>query len=303
MIGHSNTRIRKKTWMRYAASALFVLAALLLMQALPTGQWIDATRSWVESTGPWGPLIFSAVYVIAVIALVPGSALTFAGGALFGLLWGTIITSVASNVGAACAFLIARYLARSRVQQLAAESSKFKAMDDAIAEGGWKIVAMLRLSPAVPFNLQNYLYGLTQIRFWPCVLTSWLAMLPGTFMYVYFGHIGVSAASGASGGADEGGRSTLEWIALSVGLLATIALTVYLTRLARRKLQAQTEIAEADTGPTETKADDQARQTNNNASTRPPMREWILLAAGALAVAGAIVAIFFSDSIEQWLTT
>jgi len=291
--------------MRYGAIALLVLAAFLLIQALPTGRWIDAMRSWVESTGPWGPLIFGVIYAIAVVVLAPGSALTLASGAVFGLVWGTIVASVASNVGAACAFLIGRYLARSRVQQLAAESPKFKAMDDAIAEGGWKVVAMLRLSPAVPFNLQNYLYGLTQIRFWPCVLASWLAMLPGTFLYVYFGHIGVSAAAGTSDGPDESGRSTLQWIALSVGLIATIALTVYLTRLARSKLEAQTDISEAEDEQADASPETQGHVPEDEAAATlgPPLREWIMLAAGALAVGGGIVAIVFSDSIEQWLTT
>jgi uncharacterized membrane protein YdjX (TVP38/TMEM64 family) len=67
--------------------------------------------------------------------------------------------------------------------------AKFAAIDGAIAEGGWKIVALLRLSPAVPFNLQNYLYGLTPIGFWTCWLTSAVTILPGTFLYIYLGHV------------------------------------------------------------------------------------------------------------------
>ena len=113
---------------------------------------------------------------------------------------------------------------------IAARNRRFGAIDRAIGEAGWKIVALLRLSPAVPVNLQNSLYGLTPIRFWPYVLTSWIAMLPGTFLYIYLGHVTGTALGG------DRTRTTGEWVMLVVGLLATVVVTVYITRLARRKL-------------------------------------------------------------------
>ena len=131
------------------------------------------------------------------------------------------------------AFLIARYVARNKVAERAHSNRHFGAIDRAIDEGGWKIVSLLRLSPAIPFNLQNYLYGLTPVRFWPYVLTSWLAMLPGTLLYVYIGHV----TGAAVGGQRE--RSTMKWAMLAIGLLATVAVTVYVTRLAKRKLKEQ----------------------------------------------------------------
>lgn len=121
---------------------------------------------------------------------------------------------------------------------MAQSNRHFAAIDQAIAEGGWKIVALLRLSPAIPFNLQNYLYGLTPVAFWPYVLASWIAMLPGTFMYVYLGHLAGSAIAG------DRQRSPLQWALLVVGLLATVAVTVYVTRLAKRKLNEQVEDAQ-----------------------------------------------------------
>lgn len=128
------------------------------------------------------------------------------------------------------AFLIARHLARERVRRHVRQSPKLSAVDQAIGEQGWKIVALLRLSPAVPFTLQNYLYGVTAIRFWPCVLTSWLAMLPGTFLYVYLGSLGSQAVAG-------GETSVGEWIARGMGLIATVVVTVYITRLAKRAMR------------------------------------------------------------------
>jgi hypothetical protein len=141
------------------------------------------------------------------------------------------------------------FLARERVARMARRSSRFGAIDRAIGEAGWKIVVLLRLSPAVPFALQNYLYGVTAIRFWPCVLTSWLAMLPGTFLYVYLGALGRESLQAAAGGAERP-RSSAEWALLIVGLLATLAVTVYITVLARRALRQQAGIArEGEAGP------------------------------------------------------
>lgn len=193
-------------------------------------------EGWIESLGVWGPLAFGLLYVAAVVALMPGSALTLTAGALFGLVGGTVVASLASTTGAALACLVSRYLVRDRIRTKIERNPKFDAIDRAISANGWKIVALLRLSPAVPFNLQNYLYGLTGIRFVPYVLTSWLAMLPCTFLYVYLGHIGRQGIEAVAGGSDKP-RNASEWILLSVGLFATVAATVYLTRLSRKALR------------------------------------------------------------------
>src|SRR5690606_15698075 len=130
---------------------------------------------------------------------------------------------------AAGAFLIARSVARKHVAQLAQSNAKFRAFDAAIADGGWRVVALLRLSPAIPFTWQNYLYGLTSLRFWPYVVTSWIAMMPGTFMYVYLGH-----AAGATIAGEP--QTTGRWILLATGLVATVAVAIYITHLAKRHL-------------------------------------------------------------------
>lgn len=215
---------------------LLVLAIALISRQLPVRSAIQQLEDRIEGLGIWGSVLFGLLYVAAVLALLPGSALTLAAGALFGLVGGTIVASLASTAGAALAFLIGRYLARRRIQALLPRYPRFDAMDKAVNKNGWKIVALLRLSPAVPFNLQNYLYGLTGIRFWPYLLTSWLAMLPTTFLYVYLGDLGREGLQVADGH-EKRSRSNAEWAMLIVGLLATIALTVYLTRLARKTLR------------------------------------------------------------------
>ncbi len=219
------------TAIKWCSIGVIVIALLWTMRSLPVDRAVQAVNVWVESLGVWGPLVFGLVYILATVLLLPASALGLAAGAIFGLVVGTITVSLASTTGAGLAFLIARHLARDKMAAFARKNPKFDAIDGAIGEGGWKIVALLRLSPAVPFNVQNYLYGVTSIRFWTCFLTSWIAMLPGTFMYVYLGHIGGQGLAAASGTAPS--RSAGEWIMLAVGLLATVAVTVHVSRVAK----------------------------------------------------------------------
>jgi uncharacterized membrane protein YdjX (TVP38/TMEM64 family) len=168
--------------------------------------------AWVERTGPLGPVLFGAFCVLAALFLIPGSALTLASGSVFGLVKGVITISISSTTAAALAFLIARYLARSRVEARARSMPRFAAIDRAIGEGGAKIVALLRLSPAVPFSLGNYMFGLTAVGFWPYVIASWIFMLPGTVMYVYVGLVAKESLATAAGG--QGGKTAGEWALL-----------------------------------------------------------------------------------------
>ena len=222
-------KARRLPW-KWILIALAVAGLVAATRLLPVAAWAKQLEAWISGLGTAGYLVFYAVYVVAVLLFVPGAALTIAGGFLFGLARGILIVSAAATTAAALAFLIARHLARGAVEARARKDRRFTAIDKAIGERGWKIVALLRLSPAVPFSLSNYFYGLTAIRFWPYVLTSWLAMLPGTVLYVYLGAAGKTAARGA-------GRSGAENVYLALGLAATVAVTVYLTRVARTALR------------------------------------------------------------------
>ena len=226
--------LRSRGWI-----ALGLGAALLFFAARerPLESWLDSARGWVGSLGPLALAGYVAIYVAAALLLVPGTVVTLAAGPLFGLWLGTAAVSFASTAAAALAFLIARYLARDAVAERARSDPRFAAVDRAIGAKGWRIVALLRLSPLFPYSLGNYLYGLTAIRFWPYVLASWLAMLPATFLYVYLscaGAVGLAAA-GEGAPALESGRAVL----FVVGLAATAAVTVYVTRLALRALRVE----------------------------------------------------------------
>jgi len=284
-----NRRVRRWDRLLNAVSLLVIVGGLwVLVRTLPVDRAIQSLQGMVDGLGVAGAIVFGAAYIVAGLLFVPGSALTLASGALFGLLWGTIIVSAASTMAAAIAFLLARYLARSAVQRAAAGNAKFAAIDRAIGQGGWKIVALLRLSPAVPYSLGNYLYGLTSIQFWPYVLASWVCMLPGTFMYVYIGHIGAKGLQAASGdtGAVDVGRTVL----LIAGLIATIVVTIYVTKLARRALAEQSELdAEA------IKGGDSQSDAKSGGST---VRRFALPAVAALTIVATVLACTQQEAIR-----
>jgi uncharacterized membrane protein YdjX (TVP38/TMEM64 family) len=189
---------------------------------------------WVRDRGPWGPLLLGAVYALAVPLFVPGSLLTMGAGFVFGVVLGTITVSLASTLGATAAFLLGRTLARAWVEDKVARNPKFQALDEAVRQQGFKVVLLLRLSPVFPFNLLNYALGLTKVSLRDYVLASWIGMLPGGVMYIYLGSTLKSLADLAAGRVEGG---VTESILFGIGLAATIAVTIFVTRLARKALR------------------------------------------------------------------
>lgn len=216
---------------------LVALGALVLaLRFLPLADWLRRVLDALAALGPWGIALFAIVYALAAILFVPGSALTIGAGLLYGLGWGFVAVSAGSTLGAAGAFLIARYFAREKVERRAAADPRFAAIDQAVGREGWKIVLLTRLSPLFPFTLLNYLYGLTRVRFGAYLLASWIGMMPGTLLYVYLGVAGRAVAETTAG---QRSRTPQEWTLFVVGLLATAAVTVYVTRLARQALRSR----------------------------------------------------------------
>lgn len=223
---------------RLALTLAIVAAALaaLILGGRQAGQYLPQFAAWVQSLGFWGPLAFILGYALATVGFVPGSLLTLAAGAIFGLAQGTLYTFLGATLGAAAAFLIARYGARGAIERRIAGNARFAAIDRAVGREGFKIVALLRLSPVFPFNLLNYSLGLTKVRFLDYLLAS-IAMLPGTLLYVYYGKAAGSLAAVAGGVKAE--RGAEYWLTLGIGLVATIAVTTVITRLAGRALRQQ----------------------------------------------------------------
>jgi uncharacterized membrane protein YdjX (TVP38/TMEM64 family) len=228
----------------YIVIGVAVLAALFLA-GRQAGAYVPRFAQWVASLGVWGPVVFILGYAVAAVAFIPGSLLTLAAGAIFGLARGTVYTLIGATLGAAAAFLVSRYVARGAIERRIAGNPKFAAIDKAVGREGFKIVALLRLSPIFPFNLLNYSLGLTKVGFLPYLAAS-IAMLPGTLLYVYYGKAAGSLAAVAGGAKTEKGTSY--WVVLGVGLLATIAVTTFVTRLAGKALRQQIDAPATSTG-------------------------------------------------------
>ena len=224
------------------AAAIAAAVGALWLVGRRLGDAIPAFQAWIDGLGAWGPVAFVAGYAAAVVAFVPGSALTLAAGAAFGVVRGTAYVFVAASLGACAAFLVARHLARSTVERRIAGDRRFAAIDRAIGREGRRIVLLLRLSPVFPFNLLNYALGLSRVRFVDYAVGC-VGMLPGTLVYVYSGSLAAEVATAASGAGGGGGAARR---ALFVaGLVATVAVTALVTRTARRALAEATGEADA----------------------------------------------------------
>jgi uncharacterized membrane protein YdjX (TVP38/TMEM64 family) len=232
---------KAKPAVRIIALVAIVLALFLAMRFLPVQQWLRSFNDWVGQMGVAGIFIFIGVYAIATVLLAPGAILTIGAGFAFGLWKGFLAVSVGATLGASLAFLVARFIARDKVEAIAKRNEKFRRIDNAIGKQGAKLVFLLRLSPVIPFNLSNYFYGLTGVKFWPYVLASWIGMMPGTFLYVYIGTAGRAAVSVAAG--DEAMKHGWQyWTLMSLGLAATIAATIWVTKIARDALKEKAEV-------------------------------------------------------------
>ena len=193
---------------------------------------------YVESLGPAGPASFMALYVLLEILAVPAIPLTMSAGAIFGPAQGTAMVSVSATLAATASFLIARYALRDRIGAVAEKYPKWRAIDDAVGEDSFRVVALLRLSPLLPFALSNYLYGLTSVKLRPYVLASWLGMLPGTFAYVSAGSVGRTMMEAGNAAATGGGAEGAQGAAgLAGGFALALISGSYVANLAAEALK------------------------------------------------------------------
>ena len=212
---------------------LVIAALLLAAKVFNVQEILKNSLDRIRALGSPGIAVFILVYVLACVFFLPGSVLTLGAGAIFGVVKGSVIVSLASTLGATGAFLIGRYLVRNWVETRIAGNPKFRAVDDAVAKEGWKIVGLTRLSPIFPFNLLNYAYGVTKVTVRDYVLASWIGMMPGTVMYVYIGFL---AGDVAALGSNSTG-SAAQWVIRIVGFFATVAVTIYVTKIAKKALE------------------------------------------------------------------
>jgi len=206
--------------------AVLVIAAIIALWLLPIGPWLKTFQAYVKSAGPMGYVVYALGY--ALIALVfPGSVLTIGAGAIFGIVGGTIVVATGATLTATIAFLLARTVLRKKVERMTKDNPKFRAVDQAIAKEGIKIVLLVRLAAVFPFTIVNYAFGLTGIRLLPYVLTTAIGILPGTIAFVY---IGAAAASVAT-------QDRTKLAFTIAGLVIAIAVSVFVARVAHNAIK------------------------------------------------------------------
>lgn len=216
-----------------AAALAIAIAGIVLARSPTVATTIATAADWARGAGALGVAAFVATYVIATVALLPGSVLTIAAGFTYGLGWGVVLVIPTAVISATVAFVVGRVFARERVTRRFGGGRRFQAIDAAVERRGALVVGLLRLSPVFPFVVLNYLLSITKVNTRAYIAASALGMLPGTFLYVYLGSLAGTATEAASGG---GGPGALRFAMLAAGLVATILVVVIVTRLARREL-------------------------------------------------------------------
>ncbi|MEP7068899.1 MAG: VTT domain-containing protein [Usitatibacter sp.] len=212
------------------AAALTAAALLALASFVPVADWADRVEDRIETLSlAEGLLIFAALYFVATMLLVPAWIFPIAAGSLFGFAWGLAIALATAMASTMAAFFAARYVLRDRVRKLAGRFSAFAACEKALAVDGWKVVALLRLSPLLPFGVKNYLFGVTRVKLADYGIGSLAGLAPGMIFKVYLGWAG-RYALGSEGGA-------MKWVLCTLGLAATAGGAYLVARRAKASLK------------------------------------------------------------------
>jgi len=230
--------------LKYVGIAVIVAALIIASRFIDIQGFLTDALRWIENLGPLAAIVFMAIYMIATVLFAPASVLTLGAGVLFGVVMGSIYVFIAATIGASLAFFVGRYIARGWVEKQIEGNATFKAIDEAVAEEGVKIVLLTRLSPIFPFNLLNYAYGLTKVTYKDYVLGT-LGILPGTIMFVYVGSLVGDLATLGAQGADVETPGTVQWIIRILIFITIVGVTFYITKIARKalnqKLETQTD--------------------------------------------------------------
>lgn len=185
---------RNRGLIRLLALAAVIAGGILIVSSTPLGGYLsrEGVARGVEilRASSLAPLIFVPIYAGAVALAIPGTILTLAGGAVFGLWWGTLLNWLGATIGANLAYLLARFLGREGITQILGERAEkwpaVERLDQAVRNHGFRGMLTLRLIPVVPFNALNFGGGFVGMS-WPSyAISTGLGILPGTFVYTMF---------------------------------------------------------------------------------------------------------------------
>ncbi|WP_353930053.1 TVP38/TMEM64 family protein [Okeanomitos corallinicola TIOX110] len=241
MPNHKFRKFRLNRKLKFLCLTCLVITLIVVSQSINIQQNLQTFITWVENLGIWGPIGFIIIYNIGTLLFIPGSLLTINGGFLFGLFWGSVYVLIAAMIGAILAFVMGRYISKDWICQQLEKHPKFKAIDHAVTQEGWKIVLLTRLSPLFPFNLLNYAFGVTNVSIFDYILGSF-GIIPGTVMYVYIGSITTNLTLISTNTQPTSLEIKIwQYILQAVGLIATIYVSFYITKIAQKALNEKIE--------------------------------------------------------------
>ncbi|XHR28978.1 MAG: TVP38/TMEM64 family protein [Chthoniobacteraceae bacterium] len=223
------TKFSRAIVTQLAGFALLGGAIVGLSRLLPVVEWIGELQARLAQMQVWGAVLYPFLFAACNILLLPGGVIAMGGGLFFGLWWGTFLVLIGNLIAAAFAFGVSRWLGRAWLERKFAHSRRWHALDAAVRKHGWKIVFLSQVHPLFPTSLLNYLYGVTSIRFGPCLFWIAAGQLPGLFLYAYLGTLAQLGIKLAEGRTHPVPHEYVIWIG---GLFLTIAVTTALGRIA-----------------------------------------------------------------------
>jgi uncharacterized membrane protein YdjX (TVP38/TMEM64 family) len=215
-------------------AGIVIIAVVMYVVRSPVARGIvQHVLAYISGLGAWAPVLFILAYIAACLTFFPGVLLTMGAGVLFGLALGTLYVAIGASLGAACAFLLSRYVARGWVLRRFGNYPHFKALDDAVAKEGWKLVGLIRLSPAFPFIAMNFIFGLTRISFIHFFVATAIGILPLTALFVCIGWLTGDLAEVSARPPLPG---NLKYVILSVACVSIFLVTGFVNKIVRRAL-------------------------------------------------------------------
>jgi uncharacterized membrane protein YdjX (TVP38/TMEM64 family) len=220
--------------------AVVVLGLVLVACYFPIIPILEHLSDWIGSLGLVGLAIFVVVLAVSSLFFFPASPVIIAIAAVFGFALGIVGSVLGVGLGASLGFFLSRSFLRKDIAERLRRNPTFRAIDLAIEEEGWKVVALLRLCP-IPFGLANYFYGLTGIRFQPYLWTTILGSLPSIVLFCHLGSAGKASLEALASGNFHKGAGEIALLVLSV--LAAIAALIFLPRFARRAVEKYAKVS------------------------------------------------------------
>jgi uncharacterized membrane protein YdjX (TVP38/TMEM64 family) len=200
--------------------SLFTSIIVLIWLDIRFNIGLDDLQGTIQSLGILAPILFILIYTLVPIFFMPITPLSIIAGILFGPVLGTFYTVIGATAGACAAFLTSRYLVKDWVDKKS--SGKIALIKKRVEEEGWKFIAISRITPVFPFNLQNYIFGATNISLKTFSIATVLSIIPGSFVYVYLGYAGKMAV--------RNNPSAYNQIIIAFSLIIILAFSPYIIK-------------------------------------------------------------------------